>query len=96
LEILSNIAVEKGKIPILSETGFETIPNADWWTNGLWETIKDFSISYVLLWRNAYGRPDHFYIPYPGQKSEKNFREFYNLSGTLFQRELTKENLYNQ
>lgn len=96
LEILTNIAVEKGKIPILSETGFETIPNADWWTNGLWETIKDFNISYVLLWRNAYGRPDHFYIPYPGQKSEKNFKKFYNLSGTLFQGEITKANLYKQ
>ena len=96
LDILCNIAVEKNKLPILSETGFEKIPLENWWTDGLWKTISDFKISYVLIWRNAYGKPDHFYVPYPGHKSANNFKEFYNLPGTLFQNDVTHVNLYKK
>ncbi len=94
LETLCEIAQIKGKIPILAETGYERVPYANWWTDVLWNAIKDYKISYVLLWRNANNRPDHFYAPYPGQMSEINFKEFYKLPQTLFQEDVTKENLY--
>ncbi|NQU86229.1 MAG: beta-mannosidase, partial [Mariniphaga sp.] len=53
---------------------------------GLKENGK--GISYVLVWRN--GRPDHFFAPYPGQKSAKDFIKFKNDKSILFLDELNK------
>jgi mannan endo-1,4-beta-mannosidase len=36
----------------------------------------------------------HYYGPYKGQVSEKDFIEFYNRKNTLFQSDVTKEKLY--
>lgn len=76
LEILTPIAEEKGIITILAETGYESIPDATWWTETLWPAIKDYKISYVLTWRNAHDREEHYYAPFPGQISAQDFIEF--------------------
>jgi hypothetical protein len=97
LSILEEIAREKNKIPALAETGYEAIPYAEWWTNTLWKAIGDHKISYVLAWRNHGLQPGghmHYYAPFRGQVSAKDFQEFYKLKRTLFQSDITKQNLY--
>lgn len=98
LSILTLIAREHNKIPALAETGFEAIPYSEWWTKSLWRGISSHKISYVLAWRNAGYQPatgkQHFYAPYPGQASEQDFIKFFNLDKTLFEEEISKENIY--
>ena len=52
--------------------------------------IQKYPISYVLVWRNARERENHFYAPYPGQVSEKDFVTFYNDPKTLFAGDMKK------
>lgn len=76
LDTVSRVAIEHGKIAAYTETGYESIPAENWWTDVLYNTIKDYPIAYVLTWRNAWDMPQHFYAPWPGQASEDNFKEF--------------------
>lgn len=48
-------------------------------------------IVYMLTWRNANhdnDHLDHFYVPFPGHPSEKNFREFREHKLILFEDDL--------
>lgn len=99
LEYTVQIAESRNKIPALSESGFEQIPNPQWWTDvylaGLNANETTRKISYALVWRNAnseHDRPDHYYAPYPGHPSAENFREFRNHNLMLFESDLP--NLY--
>jgi mannan endo-1,4-beta-mannosidase len=96
LEILADLASEKNKLYTISETGIETIPNEIWFTDVVLPMIKTNSktagISYILFWRN--GRPDHFYVPYPGHNSVPNFIDFVNDDMTLFLSEI--KNIYKE
>ncbi|MET4080272.1 mannan endo-1,4-beta-mannosidase [Pedobacter sp. UYP30] len=98
LRILDSVATKHNKLPTFAETGFEVIPAKDWWTQTLWDTIKDFKISYVLVWRNnGYTEADkqsHYYAPYTGQVSADNFKDFYKLDRTLFEKDVAKQHLY--
>ena len=98
LTIISEIAKEKNKLTALSETGYEAVPYANWWTETLLKAIGDNKISYVLLWRNhglaSWNNKMHYYAPYKGQVSETDFVKFYNLDKTLFEKDASKENLY--
>lgn len=91
LKMLGSIAERKGKIAALTETGYEGIPDTAWWTGSLWPAIEGTSISYVLVWRNAWNIEGHYYAPYPGHRSEKDFLEFYRLPGTLFRNDISEE-----
>lgn len=94
LIIITEAAKERNKLATFSETGLEQIPNSKWWTGVLWKTIEKFPISYVLVWRDAYNIPNHYYVPYPGHAAAADFVDFYNLPRTLFQRDITHANLY--
>ena len=94
LKVITAYAASKNKLATLSEMGFESIPDPTWWTDILWKGIHNRNISYVLLWRNAWNKPNHFYVPYPGQISEADFKVFFSLPQTLFQKDVTPENLY--
>lgn len=94
--ILSFMTVEGAKRnkPIaLTETGLETIPVPDWWTNVLFPVLDEFPVSYVLVWRNARERSDHYYGPYPGHLSESDFVTFYQHPKTLFSSDIP--DMYN-
>lgn len=84
LAILTEIGKTHNKAIAITETGYEGVKDSMWWTETLAEAIKDYPISYVLVWRNARERITHFYAPYPGQKSADDFVTFYNDSITLF------------
>ena len=92
LKILDKLAEDMNKPSALTETGYEQIPDSTWWTAVLWNGIQNSNISYVLLWRNANekNKKNHYYVPFPGQISEKNFVEFEKLEQTLFLKDLNK------
>jgi mannan endo-1,4-beta-mannosidase len=92
--LMVTFAEKLGKLPAITEMGYEQIPDASWWTNVVWASLKDQPISYALFWRNAANRPNHFYAPYPGHISENNFIGFYNLPETLFLKDIETENVY--
>ncbi len=94
LKIVSDYAKKKGKLSAFTETGLESIPNTTWWTETLLKTLQrsNLKLSYVLVWRNDAQSPTHFYAPFPGQVSEKDFIKFYNSSYTLFENDL--KNIY--
>lgn len=94
LTILDAVAAKHHKVACLPETGYEQIPQANWWTNVLLPTISKHRLSYVLAWRN--GRTDHYYVPYPGQVSADDFVKFYNSPLTLFQNRLTPLSVYGK
>ncbi|MFB9863504.1 glycoside hydrolase family 26 protein [Rufibacter immobilis] len=92
VETLRQIGQEKNKVWTLSETGLETLPLADWWTNVLTPIVQDAGLSYVMVWRN--GRPDHYYAPYPGQKSVPDFKIFHRNPKVFFINKAAQEQLY--
>lgn len=84
LAIIDSIGKAHDKVIAITETGYEGIPDAKWWTGTLLPAIEKYPIAYVLVWRNARERVTHFYAPYPGQASADDFVNFYNHPKTLF------------
>ena len=82
--MLCQLAKEHGKACAITETGYEGIKTADWWTKTLLPAVTPFQLSYVLVWRNAHDKKGHFYAPYPGQLSAADFMKFYKDKRTLF------------
>ena len=96
-KIIDKVAKEQHKFTALAEAGFEAVPDPDWWTGTLLKAIGDYKISYVLLWRNHGWQEKeqkmHYYAPFKGQVSEKDFVDFYNLDKILFEKDAAKLNL---
>lgn len=92
LQLLDKYCHEHDKIYAVTEVGYEGIPNTQWWTKVLDNTLKPFHPCYVLVWRNAYEKEEHYFAPYPGQISEADFKAFYQLPSTLFLKDI--ENMY--
>ena len=88
LSIVTKYAQQSGKIPVMAETGLEGIKLPDYFTKVLLPTIQPFKISYLLFWRNAFNRPTHFYVPYPGHASAADFKKFTDLPGILLNKEM--------
>ena len=78
LNIVTDLANRFSKIAALTETGLEAIPISDYFTGVLWPVVSKYEISYFLFWRNAINRPNHFYVPYPGHSSCKDFVKMIN------------------
>lgn len=83
LSVVKKLSDERGKIAAFTETGSETIPLDNWWTEVLLPVLNKHHMAYVVLWRNAYDKPDHYYVPYPSHSSENSFKQFCNDS-TIF------------
>jgi hypothetical protein len=97
LGMLDSIAAENNKIPALTEFGYGGLPDSTWWTDVLLKAIAPYKIAYALAWRNAGVKANgstEFYVPYKGQPSANDFLKFYNDPKTLFQKDVTKEKLY--
>lgn len=90
LQIIATLSEEHKKPMAITETGYETIPDSVWWTETLLPVVRKYPVSYVLFWRNARERENHFYAPYPGHDSEADFIRFYDHPNTLFVSDLTK------
>lgn len=72
------VAKKHHKAAALTETGYEGIKTADWWTKTLQPVLDKHPICYVLVWRNAYDNPQHYFAPFPGQISTTDFVTFVN------------------
>ena len=94
LKILLEFANSKKKVAAITELGYEQIPAAEWWTKTFYPSVEGLPVSYALFWRNAANRPNHYYMPYPGQISENDFRKLYDLKETFFLRDLEKIHIY--
>jgi mannan endo-1,4-beta-mannosidase len=91
------LAQEKNKVAVLSETGQEALKNPNWFTEVILNPIKEndnIKIAYVMVWRNAFNRENHFYAPYPGHPSESDFKMFYHDDKVFFESEI--QNMYKQ
>jgi len=94
LKIISDYAIKKDKLAAFTETGLESIPNQNWWTETLLKVMKTdkMQLAYVLVWRNDVKSTTHFYAPFPGQVSVPDFMKFYDDPYTLFEKDL--KNIY--
>ena len=87
LHIVAEAAEAHGKVAALTETGFEGIPDATWWTGQLLPALHaDAStrrIACVMVWRNAEAtkKAGHYFAPYPGQQSADDFVRFTEAPG---------------
>ncbi|GAB5409835.1 MAG: glycosyl hydrolase [Balneolaceae bacterium] len=88
-------AERRNKIPALSETGVEGIPNPKWWTEQLAPSFesnpKAKGIAYVLTWRNGNKellQREHFYASYPGHPSAPDMKVFRDMDLFVFEDEL--------
>ncbi|MBQ9712927.1 MAG: beta-mannosidase, partial [Bacteroidales bacterium] len=84
---LKRISQENGKIMVLSETGMEGIPYGEWWTGVLLPVLREYPVAYVLTWRNAHDRAEHFYAPFPGSGDSEDFIAFHDDPATVFLQE---------
>jgi len=92
LSFMTDEGKKRNKPIALTETGLEAIPIANWWTGVLLPIVGKYPISYVMVWRNARERENHYYAPYPGQKSAADFIKFYHSPKTFFCKDIP--NLY--
>ena len=83
LEITAAFAQEHGKLMAVTETGCESVKDPAWWTEILYPAVKDYPVSYVLVWRNACDQPNHYYAPFPGQQSEEDFKKFVEIENIV-------------
>lgn len=93
VETVREIGQERKKVWVLSETGLEMVKIPNWWTKTLLPVVQDAGLAYVLVWRN--GRPDHYYAPYPGQKSAGDFKAFHDLENVFFLKDVAAKNIYS-
>ena len=59
-------------------------PDPVWWTQTLLPVIEKYPVSYVVVWRNAREKENHYYALIPGRFQRKDFKKFYKSSKTLF------------
>ena len=76
LTYINAIATEHHKLMCLSETGLEGLKDPHWWSDVLYPAIQGSGVEYVLTWRNAHDKPEHFYAPWKGFENEEDFRQF--------------------
>lgn len=76
LSLLTDMGRKLCKPIALTETGQESVRTPHWWTEVLYPVIVRYPIEYVLIWRNAWDRPSHYYMPYPGQTTADDFLKF--------------------
>ena len=98
LSMLKEIAADKNKIPAFAETGYEGIPQADWWTIVLLPLLEKYKVSYVLVWRNAGLMKEtgkmHYYAPYKNQLSAIDFLKFSKNDHMMFEKKIKAANIY--
>lgn len=84
LKMLTAVGKRLGKPIAVTETGYQGIKSDDWWTKTLLPAIEPYPMSYVMLWRTDHSEANHYYVPFPGQRSAEDFVKFYNAPRTLF------------
>ena len=96
LSRLQQIGRQHRKLIALTETGAQQLPDSTWFTQVFWPAVKDYPISYVLFWRNAWDNHKETYMAYPGGPMEQDFRTFAGYGRTLFVNDINAKKDRNQ
>ncbi|UEG51984.1 glycoside hydrolase family 26 protein [Mucilaginibacter daejeonensis] len=94
LELLTEAAATHHKLACIAETGYQGIPQADWWTTTLLPILKQYQekVSYLMIWRN--NGPEHYYIPFPGHAAANDLQKLTDDSTVILQNRLTPLQIY--
>ena len=84
LTLLNLICDKHHKVPAVSEIGFAGGVPKNFWTNCVYDIVKDFKSAYILIWSNIYDNVDRIYGPYPGSPDSADFVEFSKMKGVVF------------
>lgn len=95
LEMLTDLAEQKGKVSALTEGGQANLPEQGFWTEQIIQHVfaneKTRRISYFLVWRNAnptlYPGTEYF-APYPEHSTAADFLKFYQDPRVFFESDL--------
>lgn len=91
LDIITSYAAKANKLPIIGETGMESIPYSTYFTETVYPVINKYKIGWVLFWRNAWekDKPQHFYAPYAGHSSADDFKVFVGKDNILMNADIS-------
>lgn len=92
LDVLMQATEKTGKIAALTETGCRGIAQkTDWFSSVLYPVVKDYDLSYILFWRNAWDNPKEAYLPGVGDTvAIKDFNKFKKQKTVLFLKDIRK------
>lgn len=90
IEIVTQYAKTAGKIPTISETGWEGIKEDDYFTKVIYPLLEPYQLSWILFWRNAWepDKPGHFYLPYTGHNTANDFKKMVSQPKILMNRDI--------
>lgn len=86
LALVKQIATSKNKLFAFTETGLETIPTENWYSEVLYPVIENSGVAWILFWRNHI--ETHHYMPFKGHASEEDFKKFKSFPKTLFLKDI--------
>lgn len=92
LKTVTDYAQSSGKLPIVGETGLQTIPNAGYFDEILYPVISQYKISWVLFWRNSWEpyMRNAYFVPYEGHQAAPAFKEFTSRPDILMNEDINK------
>lgn len=77
LDASARLAKEHGKRLAFTETGCEALRCPNWYTAVLLPLLREYpDIEYVLVWRNAWDIPTHYFLPQPNTAEAEDFKSF--------------------
>ncbi len=82
LTMLQRYCKSHRKLLALTECGYRSTPDPQWWTATLLPLVKRFKLSYALTWRNE--NLTECFGPWPQGVSAPDFKRFYQHKRTLF------------
>lgn len=91
LDVLQQLGKQHKKLIAITETGAQTLPDNEWFTQVFWKVAQNYPISYVLFWRNAWDNEKELYMSYKGHPTQNDFLKFHALKKTLFVNDIKKK-----
>lgn len=88
LDVVKAVGEKHNKIIALTETGYQNVPDPQWFTKTLLPVLMEYPLSYVLLWRNAWDKEKENYVAAPGKPTEKDFKKFCKNKRILMRKDL--------
>lgn len=90
LKMITEYAAKVDKVPIIGETGMESIPVSTYFTKIVYPIISKYPIAWVLFWRNAWeaDKPEHYYIPFVGHSAAQDFIKFVQKPNILLNKDI--------
>lgn len=87
LKVITQYAEKSGKLPIIAETGYESLPDSVFFTETVYPLLERYDVAWILFWRNAWesARPEHHYLPFQGHGAADDFVKFTEKPDILLQ-----------